>query len=376
MANPEHLEKIKKGVRQWNNWRWIHKWEKFKWSSRRRKPDLSGADLSGANLSGVNLRGANLQGADLQGANLQGASLDEANLTEANLRGTTLTGANLTRAKLFEADLGGADLRGANLDNADLSRATLKNATLTPKGEPVGLASYLDLATTVGLETTQFGDSSFLLTYLADAFSYAHRPNTIDAERWPGFVQEAIKRINLLRALLQTQDELPPSALIEVIQTITSELIKYLKAHPQELYALKPRQFEELIAEILASYGWEVQLTPPMKDGGYDIFAVSKDIAGVRTSWIIECKKYREDRKIGVDIVRGLFGVKLDLKVANAMLATTSYFTQGAEAYKASRYDLELKDYEGILEWINEYRPNPDGKLYIKDNRLVLPGEE
>ena len=371
MANPEHLEKIKKGVRQWNDWRWIHKWEKFKWSSRRRKPDLSGADLSGANLSG-----ANLQGANLQGANLQGASLDEANLTEANLRGTTLTGANLTRAKLFEADLGGADLRGANLDNADLSRATLKNATLTPKGEPVGLASYLDLATTVGLETTQFGDSSFLPTYLADAFSYAHRPNTIEAERWPGFVQEAIKRINLLRALLQTQDELPPSALIEVIQTITSELIKYLKAHPQELYALKPRQFEELIAEILASYGWEVQLTPPMKDGGYDIFAVSKDIAGVRTSWIIECKKYREDRKIGVDIVRGLFGVKLDLKVANAMLATTSYFTQGAEAYKASRYDLELKDYEGILEWINEYRPNPDGKLYIKDNRLVMPGEE
>ena len=39
-----------------------------------------------------------------------------------------------------------------------------------------------------------------------------------------------------------------------------------------------------------------------------------------------------------------------------------------AALYKASRYDLELRDYEGILEWINEYRPNPDGKLYIKDN--------
>ena len=43
---------------------------------------------------------------------------------------------------------------------------------------------------------------------------------------------------------------------------------------------------------------------------------------------------------------------------------------------KASHYDLELKDYEGILELINEYRPNPDDKLYIKDNRLILPGEE
>ncbi len=94
------------------------------------------------------------------------------------------------------------------------------------------------------------------------------------------------------------------------------------------------------------------------------------------TSWIIECKKYREDRKIGVDIVRSLFGVKLDLKVMGALLATTSYFTKGAMDYKASRYDLQLRDYEGILEWVNEYRPNPEGKLYIKDNRLVLPGKK
>ena len=102
---------------------------------------------------------------------------------------------------------------------------------------------------------------------------------------------------------------------------------------------------------------------------------MTKDISGVTTSWIIECKKYRKDRPVGVDIVRGLFGVKLDLKVANAMLATTSHFTKGVHDYKASRYDLELRDYEGILEWINEYRPNPEGKLYIKDHQLILPGK-
>ena len=51
-------------------------------------------------------------------------------------------------------------------------------------------------------------------------------------------------------------------------------------------------------------------------------------------------------------------------------------FRKLLKAYKASRYDLELKDYEGILEWLNEYRPNPNGRLYVKDNRLVLPGED
>ncbi len=76
-----------------------------------------------------------------------------------------------------------------------------------------------------------------------------------------------------------------------------------------------------------------------------------------------------------MDIIRALFGVKLDLKIANAMLATTSYFTKGANDYKSSRYDLELRDYEGILEWLNEYRPHENGRLYLKDNRWVLPSD-
>lgn len=56
------------------------------------------------------------------------------------------------------------------------------------------------------------------------------------------------------------------------------------------------------------------------------------------------------------------------------MIATTSRFTKGVLDFKASGYDLELRDYEGILEWINAYRPNPNGRLFIKDNRLVMPG--
>ena len=35
-----------------------------------------------------------------------------------------------------------------------------------------------------------------------------------------------------------------------------------------------------------------------------------------------------------------------------------------------------LECYGDILEWINEYRPNPDGRLYIKDNRLIVPGQD
>ena len=163
--------------------------------------------------------------------------------------------------------------------------------------------------------------------------------------------------------------------LVELVNLASAELIKFLKTHPHELDKLGSRQFEELIAEILASYKWDVQLTPATRDGGYDIFAINKDISGLQQSWIIECKKYREDRKVGVDIVRQLFSVKDDLRVGNALLATTSHFTAGVEKYKDSRYDLELKDREGILRWIDEYHPKKGG-LYLRDSGLKLPGKD
>ena len=78
----------------------------------------------------------------------------------------------------------------------------------------------------------------------------------------------------------------------------------------------------------------------------------------------------------GESEVRALYGVKAALPgVAMALLATTSHFTRSVHEFRASRWDFELKDYEGVLDWLNTYRPNPNGKPYLRDNRLVLPGE-
>ncbi len=326
----------------------------------------------GRHPRGAHLAGAILAGADLARAPFAGADLRNAKLRSADLRGANLRGANLIDAKLRGADLRGADLKYANLADADLARADLAGARLTSEEESCsyGSGSFLDLSTCAGVETATFSEADFLPRYLTDAFEYAHRTDSREAERWPYFVSRALKRIKALLDLYP--DSVPPDSLVEAIQTITAELIQYLAKHPKAMYEIKPRQFEELIDEILASYGWQVHLTKATRDGGYDLFAISKDPAGVETSWMIECKKYR---KVGIDVARALYGVKTDLKVASMMLATTSYFSRDLHAYKASRYDLELRDYEGILEWLNEYRPNPNGRLYIKDNRLVMPGD-
>jgi len=137
MANPEHLEILKKGVEEWNKWRDDHP-EIVPDLSRAKlsgtdlhEAGLRGEGLSGVNLSGANLREANLSKANLSKANLLRANLREANLREANLRRAALVWADLSGANLRRADLSWASLGGADLSRADLSRTDLREAAVS-----------------------------------------------------------------------------------------------------------------------------------------------------------------------------------------------------------------------------------------------------
>ena len=121
MANQEHLDLLRQGVKVWNEWR-------AKEPSI--PPDLSKADLSSANLVEANLSQANLVEANLVLANLGMADLSIANLAAAQFRGANLQGANLTKADLSRAHFGGADLRASNLVAASLSGTLMYEANL------------------------------------------------------------------------------------------------------------------------------------------------------------------------------------------------------------------------------------------------------
>jgi hypothetical protein len=121
MANPKHVELLRRDVDLWNEWRAEHP---------EVRPDLAGAELDRLDLSVANLAGANLAGASLILANLRGA----------DLRGADLRGANLVGARMIGVDLEGADLRGADLRTAeDLTEEQLEMTrgdefTVLPEG--------------------------------------------------------------------------------------------------------------------------------------------------------------------------------------------------------------------------------------------------
>jgi HJR/Mrr/RecB family endonuclease len=141
------------------------------------------------------------------------------------------------------------------------------------------------------------------------------------------------------------------------IRVASSELARYIAKHPQALYNLHPRQFEELIADVLSNYGWRVELTPYSKDGGYDLLCVSKQVSGLgpKLSLVVECKKYRRGNRVGLDVARQLIFVKNDLKAGNAMLVTSSDFTRGVYDFQSNRLDLDLKNFDSVIEWCTNY---------------------
>lgn len=121
---------------------------------------------------------------------------------------------------------------------------------------------------------------------------------------------------------------------------------------------LSPRKFEELVAYILEELGYQVTLTGQTCDGGIDIFALKKEPIGTFLT-LVECKNYSPHRRVGIDIVRGLYGVLNIQKASHAMIATTSCFTSGARDFeKQYQFQMSLRDHADIINWMKQATHN------------------
>ena len=133
-------------------------------------------------------------------------------------------------------------------------------------------------------------------------------------------------------------------------------IIDRLKNEPESIYKLAPRQFEEVLADLLAGMGYEVTLTAPSGDGGKDIIARMNTELG-EVLCLVEAKRYRKTRKVGVELVRTLFGTVFDHSASTGMLVTTSSFTAGAKDFQEKHmYRLSLRDYESVQSWIRHHK--------------------
>lgn len=153
--------------------------------------------------------------------------------------------------------------------------------------------------------------------------------------------------------------------------SVTDRLIEELQRRPEGIYDLDPRKFEELLADLLTDQGMEVQLTQETRDGGVDIIAEYDTPAG-RILCLVDAKRYRRDRTIGVGLVRQLHGTLSDHKATTAMMITTSRYSRDAQAYQQrQKWQLSLRDYNDVIEMLGQYKKTKSGLILPRDEKEI-----
>jgi molybdopterin converting factor small subunit len=132
------------------------------------------------------------------------------------------------------------------------------------------------------------------------------------------------------------------------LQAISNALIRFLRDRPEFLHQLRPRQLEELMAELYAREGFEVELTSETRDQGVDLYLVRRTPFGALLT-VVDTKRYRPDRPVGFGVVRQMFGVVEAKRASAGVIATTSFFSQPARKLQEEfPFRLGLQEFADI----------------------------
>lgn len=139
------------------------------------------------------------------------------------------------------------------------------------------------------------------------------------------------------------------------VAEINAELVRYLALHPEEMYELNPRRFEQLVAELFRDKGYDIELGRGTKDGGVDIRAFLRNDIGTLLT-LIQCKRFGPQNKVNVDVVRGLYGVVNRENASSGIIVTTSTFTRDARSEQEQlSHRIHLAEYTNLTKWLKEY---------------------
>jgi len=173
----------------------------------------------------------------------------------------------------------------------------------------------------------------------------------------PGAWRDAIRRLGVVPVtdalvLAPTDDRLPTP--VAWVKPLREELVRAIH-DSRDWSRVSPRALEEIVAELLTGFGYEVELTKKTRDGGRDIIAIGRSRVK-EDKYLIECKHWEE--KVGISVVRELLGVGTLEPNSGLILVSTSGFTKDALVQaetEAVRWTLSLKDRDDLEDWIREY---------------------
>jgi restriction system protein len=120
----------------------------------------------------------------------------------------------------------------------------------------------------------------------------------------------------------------------------------------QSLNAISWREFEELVGEAYRRQGYRVTETSDGADGGIDL-VLKKD--GETT--LVQCKQWKTV-KVGVKVVRELYGVVMAERASRGILIASGAYTEEARAFARGK-PLELLSGPELVRLIDAVRKTP-----------------
>lgn len=123
-----------------------------------------------------------------------------------------------------------------------------------------------------------------------------------------------------------------------------------------ETYGKHPADFEQYCAELFCDFGYRAKVTPPSRDGGYDI-----ELWGNGLHYLVECKCFAPGAAIGRPHLQKLLGANAVVGAEKLIFVTTARFTADARNY-ARELDIDLIDGTRLTKMVAEvagHQPEP-----------------
>lgn len=132
--------------------------------------------------------------------------------------------------------------------------------------------------------------------------------------------------------------------------TLDQELYAHFGKRPDQLKGLNWRDFEKIVAALLESQGYQVELGPGWNDGGIDLKLIQRDPIGDILT-LVQVKRYNKI-KIRLEAVQALHGVTMADGAANGMFVTTSAYLPSAERFAdRDNVPMTLHTSSDVQQW-------------------------
>ncbi len=148
-------------------------------------------------------------------------------------------------------------------------------------------------------------------------------------------VKFQLMNLNSLRAWarrIERVQEGDVSPVVLAVRNLSEDLARLVAGNPQYLNEIEWRDLERLLGAVFDRLGFDVEVTPPAKDGGKDL-VLTCVVNGHGKKYLVEVKHWRSGHSVGSGLVKQFVHVLASEKAEHGLfLATYGYAASALEA--------------------------------------------